>query len=361
MSAAPSRHGRAFWVGLVLGGGVLAYGIAGALTESHRTQPEQLARWLIGSLLAHDLVIAPLVCFVGVIVARAIPRVFRAPVQAGLMASAIAVAVATPGLASLSERPGNPTVHPIDYRDAIIVVLAVVWALAGVWCVVRAWDTWAHRVRGVTLAVIAKAPRPGRSKTRLCPPCSPVEAARLARAALEDTLAAMAAAPVDGDRVVVLDGQPDSWLPPGFEIVAQRDGDLGDRLAAAFSSVGGPALVVAMDTPQVTPALLAEAARALDRPGTDAVIGPADDGGYWVIGLRQPDPRVFDGVPMSSRHTCDAQRARLRDLGLTTALVPPLRDVDDFDDAVAVARTAPATRFASAFREVQSPSGRART
>ncbi|MGH9013369.1 MAG: TIGR04282 family arsenosugar biosynthesis glycosyltransferase [Acidimicrobiia bacterium] len=352
MIAPSPRHGRAFWLGLVLGGGVIAYGIAGTLAESDRTQPDKLARWVIGSLLVHDLMVAPLVCLVGLLVARTVPGLVRAPVQAGLMASAIVVAVATPGLASLSDRPGNPTVHPIDYRTATLVVLGTVWAIAGAWFLARARNASARRARRVTLAVIAKAPCSGRSKTRLCPPCTPAEAARLARAALEDTLAAMAAAPVEGRRVAVLDGRPGSWLPPGFEVVPQRDGDLGDRLAAAFVAVGAPALVVAMDTPQVTPELLAETVRTLDRPGTDAVLGPTDDGGYWVIGLRRPDPRVFDDVPMSSPGTLDAQRARLRDLGLTSALAPRLRDVDDFEDALAVARAAPDTRFASTLREI---------
>jgi len=350
-AAVPPRPGRAFWLGLALGGGVLAYGVAGALA-SDRTQPGALARWLAGSLLAHDLLVAPLVCLVGLVVGRAVPGIVRAPVQAGLIASAVVVAVATPALAELDERPGNPTVHPIDYGTATLTVLAVVWGLSGAWCATRVWTARTRRDRAVTLAVIAKAPQPGRSKTRLCPPCTPTEAAELARRALEDTLAAMAAAPVAGRRVVVLDGAPGSWLPSGFDVVAQGDGDLSRRLGAAFDAVGGPAIMLAMDTPQVTPALLASAARALVRPGTDAVLGLTDDGGYWVIGLRRPDPGVFEGVPMSSPRAGEAQLARLRDLGLTTALVPRLRDVDDFDDAVAVARLAPGTRFASALHEV---------
>jgi len=214
-----------------------------------------------------------------------------------------------------------------------------------------------RRDRAVTLALITKAPQPGRSKTRLCPPCTPAEAAELARSALEDTLAAMATAPVAGRRVVVLDGTPGSWLPSGFDIVTQRDGGLGQRLGAAFDAVGGPTIMLAMDTPQVTPALLAGAARTLDRPGTDAVLGLTDDGGYWIIGLRRPDPGVFEGVPMSSPRTGEAQLARLRDLGLTTALVPRLRDVDDFDDAVAVARLAPDSRFASALHDIAALKG----
>ena len=109
------------------------------------------------------------------------------------------------------------------------------------------------------LVVIAKAPVAGRSKTRLTPPCTPEQAAALATAALADTLAAVAATPGGGRRVVVLDGAPGSWLRPGFEVIAQRGAGLGERLAAAFADVGEPALIVGMDTPQLTPPLLSHA------------------------------------------------------------------------------------------------------
>jgi rSAM/selenodomain-associated transferase 1 len=183
----------------------------------------------------------------------------------------------------------------------------------------------------------------GRSKTRLTPPCTPAQAAILAEAALADTLAAVAATAAQR-HVVVLDGEPGAWLPPGFEVIAQRGAGLGERLAAAFSDVGGAALVVGMDTPQLTPALLGEALAHLHR--ADAVIGAAPDGGYWAIGLRCADDAVFAGVPMSEPTTCAVQRRRLRALGLQTRELPPLRDVDDITDAHAVAAAAPATRFA---------------
>jgi rSAM/selenodomain-associated transferase 1 len=201
----------------------------------------------------------------------------------------------------------------------------------------------------VNLIVIAKAPRAGHVKTRLCPPCTPGQAAALARAALEDTLAAVASAPAARRRVVALDGPAGGWLPPGFDLVVQRGEGLAERLAAAFDDVGGPALLVGMDTPQVTPALLGRGLAALER--ADAVLAPALDGGYWAIGLRQPDPRVFEGVPMSLATTGASQRARLAALGLSIATLPALRDVDTIDDAQAVAASAPATRFARALRE----------
>lgn len=193
------------------------------------------------------------------------------------------------------------------------------------------------------LVVIAKSPAAGRSKTRLCPPCTPEQAAALAAAALADTLAAVAATPARR-RLLALDGDPVP-VPPGFDVVAQRGDGLGERLGHALAVAGGPALVVGMDTPQVTPPLLLHAARRLER--SDAVLGEAVDGGYWTIGLREPRRDAFDGVPMSSPRTCAAQRARLHELGLDVAELRRLRDVDTIEDAHAVAATAPHTRFAA--------------
>jgi len=195
----------------------------------------------------------------------------------------------------------------------------------------------------VALIVIAKAPVAGRAKTRLCPPCTPAGAAALAAAALADTLSAVAATPARR-RILALDGV---WSAPGFEVIPQAGDGLGDRLGEALVAAGGPALVVGMDTPQLTPALLRRAGARLTEPGVDAVLGPALDGGYWTIGLRAPDRRVFQGVPMSSPRTCAAQRRRLEQLGLTTAWLPELRDVDTIEDALAVARDCPGSLFAA--------------
>jgi uncharacterized protein len=197
------------------------------------------------------------------------------------------------------------------------------------------------------LIVIAKAPVAGRVKTRLCPPCTPAEAAGLAEAALADTLAAVLATPVDR-RVLVLDGQPGDWLPPGFEVVDQRGDGLDQRLAAAFADVGGPALLVGMDTPQLNSAVLLAGLDALVDPAVDAVLGPALDGGYWCIGFRATPARALVGVPMSSRLTCQRQRERLATLGLRVRELASLRDVDGIEDARAVAAAAPGSRFARA-------------
>ncbi len=200
---------------------------------------------------------------------------------------------------------------------------------------------------------MAKAPVPGRVKTRLCPPCSPSEAALIARAALEDTLATARDA-FRGHVVVMLDGESGSWLAPDVLVMGQREGDLARRLAGAFDDAGAPALAIAGDTPQITPSLLALAATRLLSPGVDAVLGPTEDGGYWVIGLRRADPEVFVGVPMSTGHTAAAQRDRLLQLGLSWVELPSLRDVDTFEDAVAVAAGVPGSRFSAMLSEVKA-------
>lgn len=204
------------------------------------------------------------------------------------------------------------------------------------------------------LLVMAKAPVSGRVKTRLCPPCTLAEAAMLAEAALADTLEAVAATGADR-RIVALDGEPGVWLPPGFEIVAQQGHGLAARLAHAWAWAGGPGLQIGSDTPQVTPALLESSLARIEEPGTDAVIGPATDGGWWAIGFRRPVHDPFRGVPMSSPGTADAQRARLASLGLRTVDLPELADVDTFPTAVAVAGLAPTTRFAAALAVVGLP------
>lgn len=198
----------------------------------------------------------------------------------------------------------------------------------------------------LTLLIIAKAPLPGRVKTRLTPPYTPAEAARLAEAALVDTLRAVLAVPARR-RVLVLDGAPGPWLPAGVEVVPQCAGGLDERLAGAFGACAGPALLVGMDTPQVSPALLAPALAADAWRAADAWFGPAADGGFWALGLAAPDPGLLRGVPMSTPTTGAVQRARLTAAGLRVRDLPVLRDVDTAADAAAVAADAPHSRFAA--------------
>ncbi|MFE3736987.1 DUF2064 domain-containing protein [Streptomyces sp. NPDC059134] len=200
-----------------------------------------------------------------------------------------------------------------------------------------------------TLLVIAKAPLPGRVKTRLTPPFTPGEAAALAEAALADTLAVVLAAPARR-RVLVLDGAPGPWLPPGIEVIPQSAGTLDERLAAAFGQCAGPALLVGMDTPQLTTDLLAPALAPDAWRGCDAWFGPAADGGFWALGLAVPQPELVRGVPMSVPGTGAAQRGRLTAAGLRVRDLPELRDVDTAHDAELVAALAPGSRFAAVHR-----------
>lgn len=205
-----------------------------------------------------------------------------------------------------------------------------------------------------TLLVIAKEPLPGRVKTRLTPPFTPTEAALLAEAALADTLRAVLALPARR-RVLVLEGRPGPWLPPGIEVVPQSAGGLDERLAAAFERCTGPTLLVGMDTPQITPALLAPALGPGGWTGCDAWFGPADDGGFWALGLAAPEsapPGLIRGVPMSVPETGAVQRRGLLDAGLTVRDLPPLRDVDSAADAEYVAALAPHGRFAATLRRL---------
>lgn len=191
-----------------------------------------------------------------------------------------------------------------------------------------------------TLLVIAKEPLPGRVKTRLTPPFMPEEAAALAEASLVDTLHVVLATPARR-RVLVLDGTPGPWLPPGFDVVPQCGGGLDERLAAAFAGCDGPALLIGMDTPQVTPDLL-----TVDFADCDAYFGPAEDGGFWALGLADPDPELLRGVPMSTPTTGAVQRGRLTAGGLRVRDLPSLRDVDTAYDAELVAAEVPEGRFA---------------
>ncbi|MGC4948594.1 TIGR04282 family arsenosugar biosynthesis glycosyltransferase [Streptomyces sp. DT224] len=197
-----------------------------------------------------------------------------------------------------------------------------------------------------TVLVIAKEPLPGRVKTRLTPPFSPAEAARLAEAALADTLHTVLALPA-ARRAVVLAGAPGPWLPPGIEVVRQGAGGLDERLAAAFGACTGPTLLIGMDTPQITAADLAPALAPGAWDACGAWFGPAEDGGFWALGLAEPDPGLLRGVPMSVPETGAVQRRRLVDAGLTVRDLPRLRDVDTAADAAEVAALAPDGRFAA--------------
>ena len=204
-----------------------------------------------------------------------------------------------------------------------------------------------ERALDATVVVMAKAPKPGRVKTRLCPPCTPDEAARIAEAALLDTLDAVAQSHCRRS-VLALDGRWAGRASDAISVVAQVEGSLGDRLDAALACTRGPVLGIGMDTPQITSALINASLERLLSDDVDAVLGPAFDGGYWAIGLRARCRQAFVGVPMSTPSTGARQLWQLRSLGLRVAELPTLRDVDTFADALTVAAEVPDSRFARA-------------
>ncbi len=157
---------------------------------------------------------------------------------------------------------------------------------------------------------------------------APVESAPL-----RDTLGAMLAAPV-ARRVLAIDGPAADRLPPGFELMAQRGGDFGDRLAGALADAYAlaalPLLVVRADALDMTPDVLADAARSLLSGEADAAFGPASDGGFWLLGLRRPDRSLVAGIPGTAAGGAPAAGAgrvlldRLASAGLRVALAPRL-------------------------------------
>ena len=208
----------------------------------------------------------------------------------------------------------------------------------------------------VTLLVVAKAPRPGAVKTRLAADLGDVGAARVAAAALLDTL--LAAGLVFNHRVLALAGDlADTGVVDttaicgelaGWHIIGQSSGSLGDRLAHAHLESAdlsrGPdgrsrrIMQIGMDTPQVTPGLLADSAQALCEPGVDAILGPAEDGGWWVCGTSDAaQAAALAGVAMSRSDTGDRTLAALRNVGARVGLVAALRDLDTLDDAKVIA------------------------
>ncbi|MET8698663.1 DUF2064 domain-containing protein [Kitasatospora sp. NPDC004723] len=213
-----------------------------------------------------------------------------------------------------------------------------------------------------TLLVIAKSPVPGRVKTRLVPACTPRQAAALAEAALSDTLHTLSTVPA-GRRLLVLDGEPGGWLPPGWHVLPQSGGGLDVRLAAAFGHAArlapdAPALLVGMDTPQLNAATLAEPLSPMGRAGADAWFGPASDGGFWALGLARPTEdlarRLLLGVPMSAPDTGQVLLDRLGTAGLTVHTLPEATDVDTIEDARLVASQAPRSRFAASLRSFRA-------
>jgi glycosyltransferase A (GT-A) superfamily protein (DUF2064 family) len=208
----------------------------------------------------------------------------------------------------------------------------------------------------VTLLVVAKAPVPGRAKTRLAASVGDCVAADIAAAALGDTLDAVAAAPV-AVRVVALAGELDGAANAAeirrqlesFAVIAQRGNDFAGRLANAHADAaadGHPVLQIGMDTPQVTPELLTECGRQLC--ATPVVLGLARDGGWWALGVHTPaSAQCLRTVPMSQPNTGVLTANALRSKGFDVRFVKELADFDVVDDVAVVRKDCrPDSRFA---------------
>lgn len=219
---------------------------------------------------------------------------------------------------------------------------------------------------GPTLVVMAKAPRPGHVKTRLCPPLSADQAAQVAQASLADTVTTLLAgasrlgsgAPV----VAWADIDPSTPLPglpatlQRCQLVAQRGDGLATRIVHAMRDAqrhreGYGVIVLGADTPQLTVDHLVGLAAGLHHH--DAVLGPATDGGFWALALR--DAAAADallGVPMSTPDTGRRTHAALTARGLAVATTDALRDVDCWADAVTVAAAMATGRFPTTVRRI---------
>ena len=211
------------------------------------------------------------------------------------------------------------------------------------------------------LLVLAKAPVPGEVKTRLCPPATPAQAARVAAAAFLDTLDAVLAVPdvapvvaLTGDLAQAADAAALTEQLRAITVLPQRGTTLGQRIAAAFADTAAaigrrPVLQIGMDTPQVDAKLLTHCLDLLDGPGVDAALGPATDGGWWVLGVRRPElVQLIADIPTSRSDTGAQTMAALRASGCRVVELPELSDVDTWDDAAAVAADVPGSRFAAA-------------
>ncbi|HEX5087605.1 MAG TPA: TIGR04282 family arsenosugar biosynthesis glycosyltransferase [Nocardioides sp.] len=205
-----------------------------------------------------------------------------------------------------------------------------------------------------SLLVMAKAPEPGLVKTRLGAVVGMEQAAVLAAASLHDTLATGVGTgwprhvALDGDLARAEGGPSLRRALSGWTVHPQQGTGLAERLARAHARVPGPVVQVGMDTPQIRPSLLHEVAAGLS--SYDAVLGPAEDGGWWVLALREPRcATALVGVPMSTPTTGDETVRALEAIGLSVGEAPRLRDVDTVDDAEVVARLSPRSRFAAAW------------
>jgi uncharacterized protein len=187
----------------------------------------------------------------------------------------------------------------------------------------------------VAVAIMAKAPKAGAVKTRLCPPLSPEEAASLYECFLRDKVAQVRTLPGTSGAIAFTPDDSRSLfeeLAPGFRLVAQRGDDLGSRLLNTLDTLlrDGDAAAVAIDsdTPNLPTDFLRQAVDLLASRVPDVVLGPSDDGGYYLIGMRHPWPMLFDNMPWSTPAVLPETLRRAEAKGLRVVCLPPWFDVD---------------------------------
>lgn len=193
----------------------------------------------------------------------------------------------------------------------------------------------------IALCIMAKAPEAGQVKTRLCPPLSPDDAAELYRCFLLDKIAQ--AWQVAGVEPVLAYAPTQAAaafeaLAPGFTLLAQRGAGLAARLVAVcdelFRDGCDAAILIDSDTPTLPTERLERAAAVMKEDGCDLVLGPSEDGGYYLIGLRRPHPELFEGMRWSTSIVLEETERRARALGLSSTRLPAWYDVDTAADLV---------------------------
>ncbi len=191
-----------------------------------------------------------------------------------------------------------------------------------------------HPIRDRFLAVVAKRPGPGQTKTRLCPPLTGAEAAALYECFLADTLDVMRQVErVERTIVYLPEDESDYFrtLAPDFTLLPQTGADLGARLdnllRDALAAGARYAVVMDSDSPTLPLSTVEDAYTRLEA-GADVVFGPCDDGGYYLVGVTRPQPRLLREVAMSTPSVLEDSLAIARSLDLKVALLPTWYDVD---------------------------------
>ena len=196
-----------------------------------------------------------------------------------------------------------------------------------------------------TIAMLAKECLPGKVKTRLHPPLSLSDAAAVAAACIDLTATTVESVPWTR-KILCIDGRPPRHDFSDWDIIEQTSGGLDDRIAALLDYCHGPTVVIGMDTPHLDRDVLAELSAPWE-PEVTGWFGPADDGGFWALGLREPCGDLVRGVPMSLDETGRFQLERLQSADISPVLLPSLRDIDTFADLSAAAEQLPGTELSS--------------